>query len=146
MGGKRILVIDQDPEIADVIVELLSDLDVEICVTDDAIQAYQIMNEYPPDLVLIDFELAESDNFEVCRMLTYDHPNPHIPIIMLPDLDPFCIDGTNACHPLLSQPFLLDALFATVEGLLSAQTYSENELMTTLSRLVYGCMEPPYLQ
>lgn len=146
MGEKRILVIDHDPEMADVIVELLSDLNVEICVTNDAIDAFRMMNEYPPDLVLIDFELAESDNFEVCRMISQDHPNPNIPIIMLPDLDPISFDGAPTSHPLLSRPFLLDALFATVEGLLTAQIYAENEIMATLSKLVYGSLEPPYLQ
>jgi DNA-binding response OmpR family regulator len=78
--GSRILVVDDDPTVAEVVARyLLRDgHDVE-CVPDGRIALSRALAD-PPDLVVLDLMLPGMDGLEVCRQLRERSP---VPVVML---------------------------------------------------------------
>src|SRR3954449_7025994 len=78
--GSRILVVDDDPTVAEVVARyLLRDgHDVE-CVPDGRVALDRALAD-PPDLVVLDLMLPGMDGLEVCRRLRALGP---VPVIML---------------------------------------------------------------
>jgi DNA-binding response OmpR family regulator len=76
----RVLVVDDDPAVADVVQRyLVRDGHAVECVH-DGYEALRRMAEAPPDLVVLDLMLPGMDGLEVCRRLRARWP---IPVIML---------------------------------------------------------------
>jgi len=76
----RIVVVDDDPTVADVVGRyLLRDGHTVECVH-DGYAALKLVAEAPPDLVVLDLMLPGMDGLEVCRRLRQKWP---IPVVML---------------------------------------------------------------
>jgi len=76
----RVLVVDDDPAVADVVRRyLMRDGHVVECVH-DGYEALRRVAEAPPDLVVLDLTLPGMDGLEVCRRLRACWP---IPVVML---------------------------------------------------------------
>jgi DNA-binding response OmpR family regulator len=76
----RILVVDDDPTVADVVARyLLRDGHEVTCVADGRL-ALTMAAERPPDLVVLDLMLPGMDGLEVCRRLRQASP---VPVVML---------------------------------------------------------------
>jgi DNA-binding response OmpR family regulator len=81
--GKRILIVDDEPNIV-VSLEFLmkrEGLDVEVAVDGEA--ALRAIDARPPDLVLLDIMLPNLNGFEVCQRLRADPRHRGIKIILL---------------------------------------------------------------
>jgi two-component system response regulator ResD len=77
----RILVVDDDRSLADVVVSYLSRAGHEAQTIGDGRSAIERVDADPPDLIVLDIMLPEVDGLEVCRQVRARHP--HLPIIML---------------------------------------------------------------
>jgi DNA-binding response OmpR family regulator len=76
----RIVVVDDDPTVADVVGRyLIRDGHTVECVH-DGYEALRLVAEEPPDLVVLDLMLPGMDGLEVCRRLRARWP---IPVVML---------------------------------------------------------------
>src|ERR1700678_497056 len=76
----RIVVVDDDPSVADVVgLSLVRDGHAVECVH-DGYEALRRIAEQPPDLVVLDLMLPGMDGLEVCRRLRARWP---IPVVML---------------------------------------------------------------
>jgi DNA-binding response OmpR family regulator len=76
----RVLVVDDDPTVAEVVARyLLRDGHEVECVT-DGLQALRAARAHPPDLVVLDLMLPGMDGLEVCRRL---RDASEVPIVML---------------------------------------------------------------
>jgi DNA-binding response OmpR family regulator len=76
----RIVVVDDDPTVADVVGRyLMRDGHTVECVHDGQ-EALRLIAEQPPDLVVLDLMLPGMDGLEVCRRLRARWP---IPVVML---------------------------------------------------------------
>ncbi|MDB5075046.1 MAG: diguanylate cyclase [Chloroflexi bacterium] len=82
MGG-RILVVDDDELICDLVSETLNfeGYDVEAAYSGE--QALRRLDITKPDLILLDIMMSGIDGFEVCRRVLNDQATRHIPIIFL---------------------------------------------------------------
>jgi DNA-binding response OmpR family regulator len=80
MTGTRILVVDDDPTVAEVVTRYLEreGYVVESCA--DGLEALERATMDPPDLVVLDLMLPGMDGLEVCRRLREVAP---VPVIML---------------------------------------------------------------
>ncbi|MFP3869274.1 MAG: response regulator transcription factor [Syntrophobacteria bacterium] len=58
MGAKRIVIIDDDPEICDALSEILSDYNYEVYTALDTRTGYQLLLETRPDLLILDIMMA----------------------------------------------------------------------------------------
>jgi len=81
---KRILVIEDDPDIAlSLRLKLERDGGFEVVTAGDGAAGLRLAVDRPPDLVLLDVNLPGMDGFEVCRHLRKDAATAATPVIML---------------------------------------------------------------
>jgi DNA-binding response OmpR family regulator len=78
--GARVLVVDDDPTVAEVVVAYLRDADFEVDHAADGNAALELFDAAPPDLVVLDLMLPGIDGLEVCRRMRAVRETP---IIML---------------------------------------------------------------
>jgi CheY-like chemotaxis protein len=70
----RILVIDDQPDIADSLATLLKLSNNEVWAAYDGLSGIAVALEHHPDVVLIDIAIPEMDGYEVARQLRERHP------------------------------------------------------------------------
>ncbi len=114
----RILVIEDDPDIADFIRRGLIYKDYEVEVASDGQKGLTAARDRPPDLVLLDLMIPKIDGVEVCRRL---RAASAIPIIILTARDSVTdkISGLDAgADDYITKPFAFDELLARVRAAL----------------------------
>jgi DNA-binding response OmpR family regulator len=79
--GQRILVVDDDPTVSDVVCRYLRLAGFEVGTVADGAAALAVVDHDPPDLVVLDLMLPGIDGLEVCRRLR-TRPD-QMPIVML---------------------------------------------------------------
>jgi DNA-binding response OmpR family regulator len=77
----RILVVDDDPTVAEVVLAYLRRFGMDATHAADGATALAAAAESTPDLVILDLMLPGIDGLEVCRRLRQLHPD--LPVIML---------------------------------------------------------------
>lgn len=77
---QRILVVDDDPSLAEMLTIVLRNEGFETAVIGDGSQALTAVRELRPDLVLLDLMLPGMNGIDVCRVLRSDSG---VPIVML---------------------------------------------------------------
>ena len=80
MAKTRILVVDDDPEILELLTIQLEFLDYKVLTSLDGTDALIKFNKYQPDLVILDIDLPAINGIDVCRKL---RGLSNVPIIML---------------------------------------------------------------
>ena len=86
MGGAgaaplRVLVVEDDPTVAEVVLGYLRRSGIAAAHTSDGISALAAASADPPDLVVLDLMLPGMGGLEVCRRLRQIHPT--LPVVML---------------------------------------------------------------
>ena len=79
----RILIVDDDPNIRDLLRLHLSSAGYEVSVAEDAIAAGYLVIKHPPDLIISDVNMPHMDGFEFVAALKADKTLPDIPVIFL---------------------------------------------------------------
>jgi DNA-binding response OmpR family regulator len=80
IGGGRVLVVEDDAEIADVLRRSLRQEGYEVKTSADGVDALDVATGFVPDLVVLDLGLPRLDGIEVCRRLRAEGD---VPILML---------------------------------------------------------------
>jgi two-component system KDP operon response regulator KdpE len=80
MERRRILVVDDEPQITRVLRTSLSSQGYDLRVANDGETALEIMKDWVPDLVITDLSMPNMDGLELCRRL---RSGSQIPIIVL---------------------------------------------------------------
>ena len=72
-GIKRVLVVDDEPEVGELVVDILKGRHpFDIRVAQDGFTAGRLMADFLPDLVVLDLMLPGVDGFQVCRQIRAD--------------------------------------------------------------------------
>lgn len=79
----RILVVDDDPDIRDILKLTLSEENYEVVEAGDGEEALKAIAAKSPNLVLLDYKIPKIDGREVCRRVKNDLLLSHLPIIMV---------------------------------------------------------------
>ncbi len=79
----RILIVDDDPDIRDVLKLTLSEENYTVMEAEDGEAALKLIHSKTPDLVLLDYKIPKIDGREVCRRTKKDILLRHLPIIMV---------------------------------------------------------------
>jgi two-component system KDP operon response regulator KdpE len=77
---RRILVVDDEPQITRVLRTALSSQGYDIRVANDGETAQEIMKDWTPDLVITDLSMPNMDGLELCRRL---RQTTQVPILVL---------------------------------------------------------------
>jgi DNA-binding response OmpR family regulator len=79
--SKKILVMDDDPTIADLLREALADEGYETYMTTQSLRFYDAVTEYKPDLILLDLLMQYLDGYDELRLMELG--NYKIPVIVV---------------------------------------------------------------
>ena len=114
---RRILVVDDDPDILDAIRFTLEDEGYIITTTEKGEYAENLHdgNGSLPDLIILDVLLSGKDGRAICRQLKNRDTTRHIPIIMI-SAHPDAAESATAvgADAFLAKPWDIDALIALV--------------------------------
>ncbi|MGH8686620.1 MAG: response regulator [Burkholderiales bacterium] len=111
----RILVVDDDASIRDLLRLHLSAAGYEVLVAADAIAAGYLVLKVPPDLIITDVSMPHMDGFEFVAALKADMTLPRIPVIFLTSME----DGDSRGRELgavgyITKPVRADRLLSLV--------------------------------
>lgn len=83
MSVAKILIVEDEPAIREMVSYALKRSDFDLLEAEDAQQAYGLIADHKPDLVLLDWMLPGQSGLEMARRLRKDAPTSELPIIML---------------------------------------------------------------
>jgi two-component system phosphate regulon response regulator PhoB len=83
MSGAKMLLVEDDAALAELLVWHFSRENFEVRQTADGEEALLLAQESPPDLVLLDWMIGGTSGIEVCRRLRRMPETQNVPIIML---------------------------------------------------------------
>jgi DNA-binding NtrC family response regulator len=81
MEGKKILIVDDEPDIAEVLGDRLESMGFDVRIVHRARACYEAVAEDPPDLVLMDIQMPEISGIEALGELQIHHPT--VPVLMV---------------------------------------------------------------
>jgi DNA-binding response OmpR family regulator len=81
--GKKILIVDDEPDVARVLKVRLTQHHHEVVVASTGSQGLRLAASAQPDLIILDLMLPDMDGIDVCKRLRVDSRTSRIPIIML---------------------------------------------------------------
>lgn len=126
--GQRILIVDDEPAVADLIEAVLKDEGYVVAIARDGAEGLALAHGWLPDLILMDVMLPGVDGATAIRRLKRDPKTAAIPIVAMSagrtirlqtgDLD--AADGA------LAKPFDIDALVAQVAFHLSRRRLADD--------------------
>jgi DNA-binding response OmpR family regulator len=113
---KRILFIDDNKEILDIVNYVLTAENYLVRCYNSAAGFMSVVEEFSPDLILLEFKLKGGNGGEICLALKQDAKYSAIPVILVtayrtPDLD---FSRFN-CNAVIDKPFDLDSLLDVVK-------------------------------
>ncbi|PIQ88929.1 MAG: diguanylate cyclase response regulator, partial [Candidatus Omnitrophica bacterium CG11_big_fil_rev_8_21_14_0_20_42_13] len=83
MHQARILIVDDDPDIRDVLNITLSAEGYEVIEACDGEEGLKLINEKPPSLIILDYMMPKMDGRALCRKIKEDILLAHLPVLML---------------------------------------------------------------
>ena len=119
---KKILIVDDEKDLVEMISLRLSPLGYEISVAYDGAEGLAKAREIKPDLIILDLMLPKMDGYQVCRMLKFDINYKHIPIILLTaraGADDMKMGEEAGADAFISKPFKHEVLKEKIESLLA---------------------------
>ena len=81
--SKRILIVDDEEDIAFSISRRLAAEGYEVICAEDGAEGLRRAQTESPDLILLDLMLPKMDGYKVCRLLKFDERYKQIPVIIL---------------------------------------------------------------
>lgn len=82
-AGKRILVVDDEPDVTELISYRLKREGYEVEVINDPLQIMGKAREMNPDLFVLDIMMPDLDGLKICRMIRADSKLSKVPVIFL---------------------------------------------------------------
>jgi putative two-component system response regulator len=139
-----ILVVDDNPDNALLMRELLTSRGYEVVVALQVEQAEQKIRQHHPDLILLDVVMPGKSGYELCRELKDDPATRLIPVVMITGLTDRedKVRGIEAgADDFLNKPIFPEELFARVKSLLKLKEFTDElenaeAVLCTLGRSV----------
>ena len=130
MGKARLLVVEDDIDIGNMLKIYFSGMDFEVDVAMRGSEALDKTKQVLPHLIVLDIMLPDIDGYEVCRNLRTNMRTSHIPVIFLTQKDERSdkLQGLElGADDYITKPFDIEELKLRVQG---AIRRSERESLT----------------
>ncbi len=121
MPGQRILIVEDEEAIVEVVSQTLRRHGYETASAADGDDALEKAFSLRPDLVILDLMLPKMDGWEVCRRLKADRQTASVPVLMLTARreERDVVEGLEiGADDYMKKPFSLSELAARVKALL----------------------------
>ena len=116
---RRILVVDDNEDILEVIKLILEDYNYEVTTLADGGLLFDKLSENHPDLILLDVMLGKVDGRELCRVIKTQKETMDIPVILISAShqvqERYTINGV-APDDFLAKPFDISDLLEKIEA------------------------------
>jgi DNA-binding response OmpR family regulator len=86
-SNHKILVIDDEPEITDIVKAFLTNAGYEVMVENSPVNSIEKARKFKPALVLLDIMMPFMDGYEVCAALKKEPATAGIPVLFLTGKD-----------------------------------------------------------
>ncbi len=83
MADKKIMIIDDEQGVIDVLTPALENHGYQVLSANDGLEGFRRVLNDEPDLVLLDVKMPKVDGYHLCYMIKRDKKIMHIPVIML---------------------------------------------------------------
>ena len=126
MAKQKILVVDDEPDLVELVKDVLERNDYSVISAGNADLAIKKVRQSKPDLIILDLNLPGIGGIEVCRILKRDKKTSSIPIIMLTvkSTETDKIAGLEAgADDYMTKPFSTGELVARVKAVLRRILY-----------------------
>jgi len=112
---KKILVVDDEPDILEFLQDLLEQEGYTVAITDKAEYVEKLHDSDLPDLILIDVLLSGKDGREIVKHLKSQEETKHIPVMMF-SAHPSAEETARAAgaDDFMAKPFETDEMLAMV--------------------------------
>ena|SRR5215204_2987831 len=118
-----VLLVDDAPEIRDLVATLLNDEGFTVTTVDQAEAALSLLALSPPDLLILDGRLPGMSGWECLSLLRSSDRTARLPVLMLTaalsDLQTGKQEPPDDCTSHLAKPFDLDELLAMMYGVIN---------------------------
>jgi len=120
--SKKILIIDDDPDILDLLSLILVEGGYEVRMLSCGDTVFDDIKDFQPDLLLMDVMLADMDGRAICKSIKENHLTHFLPVILISgthDLaESLLLPG--APNDFVAKPFDIDYLLQKIETQLAA--------------------------
>lgn len=115
----RILVVDDEPDIAEVVQSVLEAAGYDASICSNGQQAIDLLGAgTPPDLVLLDVMMPYKNGYEVLDWMREHDGLSTTPVVMMSAAVPEKREGGHPWDAFLRKPFTLEQLEKTIRGAL----------------------------
>ncbi len=133
----KILAVDDDPQVLDLLVSMLEPRGISMRALSDARQFWPVFEAFTPDLVILDVDMPVLSGVELCRVVRNDARRAETPIIFLTRYnDPETIQRvfSSGADDFVAKPIvgpeLLTRIFNRLERVRTRRSLSETDFLT----------------
>ncbi len=80
---KRILIIEDEREMAEMLKESFESHDFEVQLAFDGQVGFDAVSEFHPDCIILDVMMPKLDGFHVCRLIKFNESTKGIPVVII---------------------------------------------------------------
>jgi DNA-binding response OmpR family regulator len=120
--SKKILILDDDNDILEILSWLLKDSGYQVKTLSCGETVFDDIKDFRPDLILMDVMLAGLDGRSICRNIKENHLTYFIPVILISGTYDLAdvLNQSGAPNDFVSKPFDLYHLLAKIQKQLAA--------------------------
>jgi PAS domain S-box-containing protein len=139
----RVLVVDDDQRILDLLVELLIQEGYEVCGAHNGSEGFDVAVSFEPDIVISDVVMPILDGLELCRRLKDDERTSYVPVLLISGIRRSDDDGLIGLHAgaddYLELPFKHDELIVKVARLVERHRIEKHyrEIVEQAADIIY---------
>jgi CheY-like chemotaxis protein len=120
---KRILVLDDDPAILNIVEEILGYEGYDVQTYAHTENIFECIDNYQPNLVLLDYILNGINGGELCAQIKKNPLTSHLPVIIMSAYSRVLLSlGNYGCDEFIAKPFDLNDFIYRI----SRCTYTQN--------------------
>ncbi|MEO8886821.1 MAG: response regulator [Mucilaginibacter sp.] len=119
---KRILILDDNQDILEIVHETLTYEQFDVKSTGDGMEVMFLVEEFNPDLVILDYRVAGTNGGELCRQIKAHPKFGDTPVIIFSAYVNHQADlFAYGCDAIINKPFDLTELVEKVNSLLNTK-------------------------
>jgi DNA-binding response OmpR family regulator len=121
--SKRILILDNDPGVLNVMQDILNYEGFDVKTLADTDDIFRWINDYNPDLVMLDYLLDGINGGEICAQIKKNPQTSGLPVIIISAYSRVLLSlGTYGCNEFIAKPFELSDFVQKI-NLLTGKLY-----------------------
>lgn len=128
--NKLVAVIDDEPDVLDVVSTHLKEANFRVAEFSDARSFLDSLKTQIPDIIVLDLKLPDADGFDICKTLKQSKDCAHVPVIMLTgkgaEIDRV-LGLEIGADDYVTKPFFSRELVARVKAILRRSEQSNEE-------------------